>query len=233
MKNLAIIPARSGSKGVKDKNIRLLGEKPLMAWSIEAALGSGEFDEVMVSTDSERYAEIARKHGASVPFLRSAITASDTASSNDMISEVLGEYQKRGREFDTLCLLQPTSPLRTAEDIRKAYTLYEQKEAIAVVSVCEAEHTPLWCGQLPPTLELDGFLPRTEAQRRQDIQKFYRLNGAIYIVDTKKFKMDPFPYQKGGYAYVMEQERSVDIDTELDIKFAEFLLAKGKQGYPS
>ena len=233
MKNLAIIPARSGSKGVKDKNIRLLGGKPLMAWSIEAALGSGKFDEVMVSTDSERYAAIAREHGASVPFLRSAVTASDTASSNDMISEVLEEYQKRGREFDTYCLLQPTSPLRTAEDIRRAYALYEQKKALAVVSVCEAEHTPLWCGQLPPTLELEGFLPRAEAQRRQDIQKFYRLNGAIYIVDTRKFKTDPFPYQKGGYAYVMDRERSVDIDTELDFRLAEFLLAQENQGTPS
>lgn len=225
MKNLAIIPARSGSKGVKDKNIRLLGGKPLMAWSIEAALKSEQFDEVMVSTDSEHYAEIARKHGASVPFLRSALTASDTASSGAVISEVLREYRKRGREFDNYCLLQPTSPLRTAEDIRKAYDSYKQKDALAVVSVCEAEHTPLWCGQLPATLEMDGFLSRKDVQRRQDIQKFYRLNGAIYIVNIEKSKSDPFLYRKGSYAYIMTQERSVDIDTELDFKFAEFLLA--------
>lgn len=226
MKNLAIIPARSGSKGVKDKNIRPLGGKPLMAWSIEAALKSEQFDEVMVSTDSERYAEIAREYGASVPFLRSPLAASDTASSWDTIKEVLKGYEDLGRNFDTFCLLQPTSPLRTAEDIRNAYALCREKNAFAVVSVCEAEHSPLWCGKIPDTLELDGFIRRESGGRRQDIQKFYRLNGAIYILDIKKFKVDPFPYQKGGYAYVMEQERSVDIDTELDFKFAEFLLDK-------
>ena len=226
MKNLAIIPARSGSKGVKDKNIRALGGKPLMAWSIEAALQSEQFDEVMVSTDSEHYAEIARAHGASVPFLRGALTASDTASSEDTVKEVLKGYEDLGRNFDTFCLLQPTSPLRTAEDIRKAYTLYEQKEALAVVSVCEVEHSPLWCGQLPPTLELDGFIHRESGGRRQDIQKFYRLNGAIYIVNVARFGVDPFLYQKGSYAYIMEQERSVDIDTEFDFKFAEFLSNK-------
>ncbi|MCR4817547.1 MAG: acylneuraminate cytidylyltransferase family protein [Fretibacterium sp.] len=225
MKNLAIIPARSGSKGVKDKNIRSLGGKPLMAWSIEAALRSKQFDEVMVSTDSEHYAKIAREYGASVPFLRSATTASDTASSGAVISEVLREYQMRGQEFDAYCLLQPTSPLRTAEDIRKAYDLYKQKNALAVVSVCEAEHSPLWCGRLPDTLELDGFIRRENSGRRQDIGKFYRLNGAIYIVNIEKSKSDPFLYRKGSYAYIMAQERSVDIDTELDFKFAEFLLA--------
>ena len=224
MKNLAIIPARSGSKGVKDKNIRLLGDKPLMAWSIEAALQSEQFDEVMVSTDSERYAEIARRHGASVPFLRSVLTASDTASSGDMISEVLREYQKRDRKFDTYCLLQPTSPLRTAEDIRRAYDLYKQKEAFAIVSVCETEHSPLWCGKLPPTLALDGFISREAIQRRQAMGKFYRLNGAIYIVNIEESKNDSFLYRKGSYAYIMEQERSVDIDTELDFQFAEFLI---------
>ena len=233
MKNIAIIPARSGSKGVKDKNIRLLGGKPLMAWSIEAALESREFDEVMVSTDSERYAEIARKFGASVPFLRSPLTASDTASSNDMISEVLECYRKMGREFDTFCLLQPTSPLRTAEDIREAYALYREMASLAVVSVCEVEHSPLWCGQLPPTLELDGFIRRESGRRRQDAGKFYRLNGAIYIVNVERFGTDTFLYQRGSYGYIMEQERSVDIDTEFDFKFAEFLLAQKKQGYSS
>ena len=118
MKNIAIIPARSGSKGVRDKNIRNLCGKPLMAYTIEAALESGEFDEVMVSTDSEHYAEIARKYGASVPFLRSAKTASDSASSWDMVDEVLNCYAMLGKSFDTFCLLQPTSPLRDKKDIQ-------------------------------------------------------------------------------------------------------------------
>ena len=159
MKNLAIIPARSGSKGLPDKNIKELLGKPLMAYSIEAALASGVFDEVMISTDSEKYAEIAKKCGASVPFLRSEATASDTASSWDMVTEVLNNYKKLlGREFDTFCLLQPTSPLRTAEDIRAAYDIYNQKAKFAVVSVCETEHSPLWAGQLPETCEFIDFI---------------------------------------------------------------------------
>ncbi len=224
MNNLAIIPARSGSKGVKDKNIRPLGAKPLMAWSIEAAIQSEQFDEVMVSTDSERYAGIAREYGASVPFLRSAHTASDTASSWDMVKEVLEGYEALGRRFDTFCLLQPTSPLRTAEDIRGAYALYKERASFAVVSVCEMEHSPLWCGQLPSTLALDGFIRRESVGRRQDVGKFYRLNGAIYIADIEMFRADMFLYRKGSYAYVMPQVRSVDIDTELDFMFAEFMI---------
>ena len=149
MKNLAIIPARSGSKGLPDKNIKNLCGKPLIAHTIAAANDSGCFDEVMVSTDSEKYAGIARQWGASVPFLRSEATSTDQASSWDMVEEVLCNYEKAGRYFDTFCLLQPTSPLRTSEDIRGAYRLFEDKASFAVVSVCEAEHSPLWCGHLP------------------------------------------------------------------------------------
>ena len=104
MKNIAIIPARSGSKGVKDKNIRDLCGKPLIAYTIEAAIKSGEFDEIMVSTDSEKYAQIAEQYGANIPFLRSEETSSDTASSWDMVEEVLNGYRDRGQEFDTFCL---------------------------------------------------------------------------------------------------------------------------------
>ncbi len=221
MKNIAIIPARSGSKGVKDKNIRNFCGKPLMAYTIEAALRSGEFDEVMVSTDSEKYAEIAKKYLASVPFLRSETTASDTASSWDMVSEVLLNYEKLGKRFDTFCLLQPTSPLRTAEDIKEAYQIYRNKADFAVVSVCEAEHSPLWCGHLPGNHEFINFVQPENLKQRQVGKKFYRLNGAIYIVDVCKFKKDHQLYQKGSFAYIMSQEKSIDIDTEIDFKLAE------------
>ena len=226
MSNIAIIPARSGSKGVKDKNIRELCGKPLIAYSIEAALRSGEFDEVMVSTDSDRYAEIAKKYGASVPFLRSAQTSSDTASSWDMLDEVLHNYEKIGRVFDSFCLLQPTSPLRTAEDIKAAYRLYREKASFAVVSVCEAEHSPLWCGHLPSSGEFDNFVDADMILQRQAGQKFYRLNGAIYIINTERYKKDRFLYQKGSYAYIMSQDQSADIDTELDFLFAELLISR-------
>jgi len=117
MKNIAIIPARSGSKGLKDKNIKPLLDIPLLAYSIRAAKDSALFDEIMVSTDSDDYAQIAKDYGASVPFLRSAKTSSDTAGSWDVVTEVLSQYQTSGRYFDTICLLQPTSPLRIASDI--------------------------------------------------------------------------------------------------------------------
>lgn len=224
MRNIAIIPARSGSKGVKDKNIRNLCGKPLMAYTIEAALKSGEFDEIMVSTDSEKYAEIAKKYGASVPFLRSSETATDKASSWDMVNEVLTGYKKLGKVFDTFCLLQPTSPLRDAEDIKNAYSIYREKADFAVVSVCEAEHSPLWCGHLPESSEFTNFLSAKSMKQRQAGEKYYRLNGAIYIVDCNRFENERFLYQQGSFAYIMPQEKSVDIDTEIDFKLAEVIM---------
>lgn len=230
MKNIAIIPARSGSKGIKNKNIRNLCGKPLIAYTIEAAVNSGEFDEIMVSTDSEEYAEIAKKYGANVPFLRSTITASDTASSWDMVTEVLDGYKRLNQEYDTFCLLQPTSPLRTHEDINKAYKLYREKAEFAVVSVCKAEHSPLWCGHFPENGEFLGFVKRENMRQRQAGDTFYRLNGAIYIVDIAKFSDEKFFYQKGSFAYFMSQEKSVDIDTEIDFKMAEFLMNEMMSG---
>ena len=224
MRNIAIIPARSGSKGLKDKNIKMLCGKPLMAYTIEAALKSGCFDEVMVSTDFEKYAEIAREYGASVPFLRSEATSSDTASSWDMVEEVLSCYEKAEKEFDTFCLLQPTSPLRNAEDIVHAYDLYMKKASFAVVSVCEAEHSPLWCGHLPENNEFIDFVNQEDMKQRQAGRRFYRLNGAIYIVNIERFKQDKFLYHEGSFAYVMDQKRSVDIDTFVDFMLAEILM---------
>ena len=120
MKNLAIIPARSGSKGLKDKNIKMLSGKPLMAYTIEAAIESKMFCKVMVSTDSGNYAEIAREYGAEVPFLRSNELSGDKAGSWEVVLEVLQQYQTVGEIFDTVCLLQPTSPLRDSADIIQA-----------------------------------------------------------------------------------------------------------------
>lgn len=232
MRNIAIIPARSGSKGVKDKNIRQLAGKPLMAYTIEAALQSGQFDEVMVSTDSGKYADTAKAYGAHVPFLRSEETATDTASSWDMVEEVLTNYEKSGCSFDTFCLLQPTSPLRTSADICAAYQLFREKAEFAVVSVCEAEHSPLWCGHLPDNQEFIGFIAKESMKQRQAGGKFYRLNGAIYIVDIKQFRKERFLYQKGSFAYRMDAESSIDIDTELDFEFAEYLLQKKQEADP-
>lgn len=230
MRNLAIISARSGSKGLPDKNIRILLGKPLMAYSIEAAIASGVFDEVMVSTDSEKYAEIARSYGANVPFLRSEATSSDTASSWDMVEEVLSNYKNiLGREFDTFCLLQPTSPLRTAEDIRAAYKLYQERDAIAVLSMAELNHPIEWCGKIDESLSLDGFHKKLTDSRRQDMGKTFRPNGAIYIVSVDEFRKDRFLYREGSYAYIMPVKRSVDVDSEDDFKRIEYILEENSE----
>ena len=211
MKNIAIIPARAGSKGLPDKNIKLLNGKPLLQYSVEAALGSGCFDKVMVSTDSEKYAEIAREAGAEVPFLRSAYTSTDKASSWDMVEEVLDGYERLGWTFDTFCLLQPTSPMRTA----------------AVVSMTELEHPLSWCGLLGQEDSLDGFIKKSGTAQRQAQDIYYRPNGAIYIAAIPEFMRDHFLYRAGSYAYIMPKERSIDIDTEFDFKLAEFMMTTG------
>lgn len=223
MSSVAIIPARSGSKGLLDKNIKLLNGKPLMAYTIESAINSNIFDEVMVSTDSIKYAKIAENFGATIPFMRSTENASDIASSWDTVEEVLLEYEKKGKFFDDFCLLQPTSPLRTAEDIQNAYRIFNEKNAIAVVSVCECEHSPLWCNTLGDDMELNEFINPQNYLQRQKLKKFYRINGAIYIVGRKEFQKDQFIYREGSFAYIMSQNRSIDIDNLLDFKIAEVL----------
>lgn len=224
MENLAIIPARSGSKGLPDKNIKDLRGKPLMAYTIEAALQSGLFGKIMVSTDSKTYADIAVNWGAEVPFLRSARTSSDRASSWDTVEEVLSGYEKLGRSFDTFCLLQPTSPLRTAKDIIQAYGLFEDKKATAVVSMTELEHPIEWCGKLDDSMSLNGFCGRNGSEQRQKSVRTYRPNGAIYVFSVQEFRKDQFIYREGSYAYIMPRERSVDIDTEFDLRLAECLM---------
>lgn len=228
MRNLAIIPARSGSKGLKDKNIRPLNNIPLMAYSIQAALLSKMFAVVMVSTDSERYAEIGKRYGAEVPFLRSSFTSSDTASSWDAVKEVVSNYKKMGMDFDTISLLQPTSPLRTSEDIQKAFDLFEEKKASSVISVCEVEHSPLWCSTLQEDLSMINFAQNSRPNsNRQMLETYYRLNGAIYLLRTEILDNVESLYKKNCFAYVMDRKHSIDIDCQDDFRYTEFLIKEG------
>jgi CMP-N,N'-diacetyllegionaminic acid synthase len=224
---LAVIPARSGSKGLPDKNILPLSGKPLIAHTIKAALDSGIFNDVIVSTDSKYYAKIAREYGASVPFLRSNEASSDAASSWHVLLEVLNALKEKGIEYDLVALLQPTSPLRTAMHIKEALALYYKKKANAVISICECEYSPLLCNTLDETLSLDGFLKHDNIQRRQDMIKYYRVNGAIYLISTKLFNknLKSFNlYKMGAYGYVMPSSASVDIDSKIDMMLAELLI---------
>lgn len=230
MKNIAIIPARSGSKGLLDKNIKELAGKPLIAYTIESAIDSGMFETVMVSTDSIKYAEISKQYGAEVPFLRSETCSTDTASSWDVVREVLDKYHEIGREFDTLMLLQPTSPLRTAQNIKEAYQEMGDKEANAIVSLCEMEHSPQQCNVLPEDLSLTQFFRgSSKGKRRQEMDTFYRFNGAIYLTKIESFRKNADIYTDKCYAYLMSRESSVDIDDEFDFVVAESFLMKMKK----
>lgn len=226
-KNLAIIPARSGSKGLKDKNIKELNGKPLIAYTIEAAINSKIFDEIMVSTDSEEYSRIAQNYSAKVPFLRSDELSTDTASSWGVVKDVLENYQKLGKKFDTVALLQPTSPLRTEKDIIAGYEKMEEKKANAIVSVCETDHSPLWTNILPEDCSLENFLDADlEMKPRQELPIYYRINGALYIVKTKYLMTAEYIYKKNVFAIKMEKAHSIDIDDELDFAVAEILIKR-------
>ena len=225
MRNIAIIPARSGSKGLKDKNIRMLNGKPLMAYTIEAALKSKCFDVVMVSTDSKKYARIAKEYGAEVPFLRNEETSQDKTSPWDVMKEVLEKYKELGEEFDTFALLQPTSPLRTAKDIKNAYAELAEKKANAVVSMCELECSMHLVNTLPKSLSMKGFISQEQYnKRRQDIRPYYRFNGAIYISKVKSFMKHMNIYDDKCYAYIMDRNSSYDIDDLNDLKIVEALM---------
>lgn len=233
MKNIAVIPARSGSKGLPDKNIRPVNGKPLLAYTIEAAFESGCFDTVHVSTDSEHYAEIARQYGADVPFLRSAALATDTASTWDAVREVLARYDELGKRFDTMMLMQPTTPLRTAEDVKAAYSLLQKKQAKSVIAVCEVDHSPLWCDTIPDSGSMKGFGRKELAWvNRQDLRPYYRVNGAIYLLSVNGINIPPDDeiYEDNCYALFMDRKKSVDVDSADDLALVEFLLARREQG---
>lgn len=225
MKHIAIIPARSGSKGLKDKNIKLLNGIPMMAYTIKAALSAGIYDCVHVSTDSEEYARIAEGYGAEQLFLRTPELSGDTAGSWDVVRWTLHKYEEMGKGFDCVTLLQPTSPLREAKDIVNASRLMEEREAQAVVAVCPVDHSPLWCNVLPEDGNMKGFLDKAENSRRQKFPDYYRINGALYMVRTELIWQENMQlYGEKTYAYVMPRERSVDIDDETDFLVAQAIL---------
>lgn len=228
-KHLAVIPARSGSKGLKDKNIKLLSGKPLLQYSVEAALHSGIFDCVHVSTDNERYADIARSCGADVPFLRPDEFSTDTADSWSVVRFALEQYKQSGKIFDIVTLLQPTSPLRNEEDIRCAYHLFCEKDAEAVVSVSEEAHSPMLVNTLDESLSLNGFIQLDKVGRRQDMPVYYRINGAVYMLKTCILDRISDLYGKGSYAYIMPGERAVDIDSIMDFRIAEMIMEEDRR----
>lgn len=224
---LAIIPARGGSKRVPRKNLANLAGKPLITYTIEAGLKANYIDELVVSTDDHEIAAVAKSSGASVPFIRPYELAQDESSTLDVIKNVIDFYKKTELKlFDYILLLQPTSPLRDYAEINKAIEILADKKADALVSVCETEHSPLWTNTLPADLSLVNFIKdEVKNKRSQDLEKYYRLNGAIYICNSARFLNEETFFIKGNiYAYIMSQEKSVDIDTIIDFALCEILL---------
>ncbi|MGR5287481.1 cytidylyltransferase domain-containing protein [Vibrio maritimus] len=232
MKILAIIPARGGSKRLPGKNIKRLHGKPLIQWSIDSAQGVKDIARVIVSTDCPEIANIAVKSGSEVPFMRPEELSTDTSSSTDVIKHALEFYRSQGEHFDYVMLLQPTSPIRNTNHIQGAIELLKDKQADAVVSVCECDHSPLWSNTLPSDLSMESFIrPELKNTRSQDLPDYFRLNGAIYLTKVSRFFEENSLFLPSNiYAYVMNGESSVDIDHELDFLLAETIL-KYKESY--
>lgn len=226
-KYLAIVTARSGSKRLPGKNVRNLCGKPLFVWSVLAGLNCPRIARTIVSTDSVDYQRIAITTGADCPWLRSPALAADDSSSADAVREVLDRLGDQVKQYRALVLLQPTSPLRTVEDISAALTLYEARNASAVVSVSEAECPPTWVGRLPEDLVMDEFVPAEfRGLSDQALCKWYRLNGAIYVIGIEAFRGEYGFRPRGTLGYVMPRERSVDVDSAFDFELAEFLMLR-------
>lgn len=223
MKNrfLAIIPARGGSKRLPQKNILDLCGKPLISWSIEAALKSKYINKVVVSSDDDETLEISKSFGAEF-IKRPYELANDTATTFDAIKHTIDNLE----EYEYVVLLQPTSPLRNEKHIDEAIELLEEKQVDAIVSVCEMDHSPLWSNTLPKDGNMNNFL-RDEVlnKRSQDLEKYYRLNGAIYICKTEKLLENKSFFLKDNiFAYIMDKKSSIDIDEDIDFKLAEILI---------
>ncbi|MBU3106222.1 cytidylyltransferase domain-containing protein [Clostridium gasigenes] len=223
-KILAIIPARSGSKGLKDKNIKLLNGKPLIAYTIGAAINSNVFEDIIVSTDSVKYADISKEYGADVPFLREESLASDTATTEDVVIDIIENLKLMNKYYDYFVILQPTSPLRDSCNIKEAVDLLLDNNLKSVVSVCESEHSLKLYNTLKENLSLEGFLDKGDNKRRQELDTYYRINGAIYIIETSEYITSRNFYCERSKAYIMDSKKSVDIDTDFDFKIAEYLL---------
>ncbi len=217
MKNLCIIPARGGSKRIPRKNVKLFLGKPMLVYSIESAQQTGLFEEIMVSTDDEEIAEVARQYGANVPFKRSAETSSDFATTADVLKEVLAKYKELGREFDNFCCFYATAPLVQSKDVVSAFELLQQSDFSCVYPVVQFSY-PIWrCLDLAEDGTMTRHWPEYENSRSQDLPKEYHDTGTFYWYKTKEWLMGKVKI--GGIE--VDETTIQDIDTETDWKLAE------------
>jgi len=228
---IGLIPARSGSKGIHRKNIQFLAGKPLIAWTISAALDSGTCDRIVVSTDDPETASIARDFGAETPFMRPAPISTDTAQSFSVAEHAVNFMNDAcASPFTHILFLQPTSPLRNAGDIQNAVQIGE-KTKMPVVSVSEPAVHPFLCRVIRNDGTLGNLIPESvKYSRRQDYPPVYALNGAIYFLPLDILKTERTLVPEKAVPYHMPPERSLDIDTSWDFFLAEQLLGRAKNG---
>ncbi len=224
---LVVIPARGGSKGVPGKNIKELGGKPLIQYTIDAAREIFDDKKIIISTDSEKIKTSVESLGLKVPFLRPAELATDASGSQEVLLQALSFFESNGIYPETLILLQPTSPFRNATHIKEALELYNS-DLDMVVSVKETKSNPYY---LLKEENSQGFLENSKKgnfTRRQDCPEVWELNGAIYIINIKSLKSKPISEFTKVKKYVMDEQSSVDIDSILDFMWCEFIIQKDK-----
>lgn len=230
MRKIAMITARGGSKRIPRKNIKEFCGKPILAYSIEAALSSGCFDTVMVSTDDGQIAQVAKQYGAQVPFFRSEETSNDYAATADVILEVLSEYQKRAESYDLVCCIYPTAPFLTGERLRQAMSLLEDGEADSVLPVVRFSFPP----QRSVVIK-DGFLqpkwPECMPMRSQDLEPFYHDAGQFYCLRTESFLKQKKLIMDKTVPLELSELEVQDIDTLQDFRLAEvkFRMRNGEE----
>jgi len=225
MKVLALIPCRGGSKGIPRKNLAPLAGKPLLAWTIEQALAAGCLDRVVVSTEDEEIAVVARQWGAEVPFRRPVELASDEASPVAVALDALDRLaEQEDYRPDWLMLLQVTSPLRSQADIVAVLTLAQENEAEAVVSICPAANHPQWTFKLDPAGRMRPFIEDPRPPRRQELAPAFAPNGAIYLIRKRVLYQERTFLPEGVLAYLMPSQQSLDIDTPFDLHLANLIL---------
>lgn len=221
---LAIIPARSGSKGIRDKNIKEMNGKPLMGYTIDACKKAGFFDDILVSTDSKIYQQIAIGLGAEAPFLRPPQLSGDQAASGDVILHALSEMKRLGKEYDYFMLLQPTSPLRNEEHILESVKLLFEKEADSVISVCPYDCMCYLSVTITETGEMKAPDSLKKQIRRQDAMSGCRINGAIYLASVPSYLKYGDFYSGKTYPYFMNPVDSIDIDDTSQFYLAKLIL---------